>query len=92
MQHTLLSLATAPRRYCCLRPFDLLTACDRRSLPRTRSLQRPSERASLEGIATMFACYIFGFLIYLTQFPERRWPGRFDIWVRLRAVRYRRLH
>src|SRR5690349_18123524 len=26
-------------------------------------------------------CYVVGCLIYINRFPERKWPGKFCIWV-----------
>jgi adiponectin receptor len=28
-------------------------------------------------------CYVAGCLIYVNRFPERKWPGKFCIWVRI---------
>jgi hypothetical protein len=32
----------------------------------------------------MLALYAVGFVIYYTHFPESLFPGKFDIWVRMR--------
>jgi len=34
----------------------------------------------LPKIILMFACFAVGFLFYYTKFPERLFPGRFNIW------------
>ena len=37
-------------------------------------------------IACMELCYFVGTVFYLSHWPERRWPGTFDIWVSVRFL------
>ena len=39
--------------------------------------------AALGWLSLMAVLYIVGAVIYAVRIPERIWPGRFDIWVRL---------
>lgn len=43
----------------------------------------PSEDVALvvPYLLAMFGCYGFGAIFYLTRWPERRWPGRFDLFL-----------
>ena len=34
----------------------------------------------LYKLLATFGSYGLGFVFYASQFPERRWPGRFDFW------------
>ena len=45
-------------------------------------LATPDGRASLGCWIASFTFYAIGFAFFLTKFPERRWPGKFDTWVR----------
>ena len=33
----------------------------------------------LYKLLATFGSYMVGFIFYATQFPEKRWPGRFDL-------------
>ena len=35
---------------------------------------------------TMCFCYLLGAVLYAFKVPERWWPGKFDIWVKLFTV------
>ena len=42
--------------------------------------QKLEDSMSLSWVAAHGALYLFGALLYATRFPERRYPGKFDIW------------
>ena len=35
----------------------------------------------LSRVGSMLGSYALGFVFYASQYPERRWPGRFDFWL-----------
>eukprot|EP00218_Dolichomastix_sp_CCMP3274_P001990 CAMPEP_0170161018 /NCGR_PEP_ID=MMETSP0033_2-20121228/74982_1 /TAXON_ID=195969 /ORGANISM="Dolichomastix tenuilepis, Strain CCMP3274" /LENGTH=321 /DNA_ID=CAMNT_0010398607 /DNA_START=29 /DNA_END=991 /DNA_ORIENTATION=+ len=39
----------------------------------------PADVALMGGICVMFAFYLIGVIFYVTHWPERRWPGSFDV-------------
>lgn len=40
----------------------------------------------LSPILPSLACYIVGLVFYATNWPERRWPGKFDIWLHAHQI------
>ena len=36
-------------------------------------------RALLPGLLGMFACFAAGLYFFMSRFPEKHWPGRFDV-------------
>ncbi|KAK4100923.1 HlyIII-domain-containing protein [Parathielavia hyrcaniae] len=46
----------------------------------SRGYRELDERMGLSWVILQGALYIFGALVYAVRFPERRYPGKFDIW------------